>query len=80
VLESWLEEWEAMYEFGGLFMLTVHPWVSGKGQRIRMLRKLLEQIMQKENVWIATAQEIAEYHINSVNKFEVRLEPLSTNF
>ncbi len=82
VLESWIEEFEAIYEFGGLFMLTVHPWISGKGQRIRMLRKLLEHVSKKEDVWIATAQDIAEYHQGSDNKqkFEVELEPLDTNF
>lgn len=80
VLESWLEEWEALYETGGLFMLTVHPWVSGKGQRIRMLRKLLEQISQKDDVWLATAQEVAEHHISSENNFELLLEPPNTNF
>lgn len=80
VLDSWLEEWEALYEFGGLFMLTVHPWVSGKGQRIRMLRKFLEQIRKKDDVWFATAQEVAEFHVRSGNSFEVGLEPLNTHF
>lgn len=82
VLNSWLEEFEAMHEFGGLFMLTVHPWISGKGQRIRMLRRLLEHVTQKEDVWIATAQEVAEYHQGLKNKddFNVTLEPLDTVF
>ncbi len=80
VLHSWIEEFEASYEFGGLFMLTTHPWISGKGQRIRMLRKLLAHIKQKDDVWIATAQEIADYHQNSSNTFDVQLEPLDTDF
>lgn len=82
VLDSWIEEFEAMYEFGGLFMLTVHPWISGKGQRIRMLRQLLRHIKQKEDVWIATAQELAEHHLtlNKQDGFEVKLEPLNTAF
>ena len=82
VLDSWLEEFEATHEFGGLFMLTVHPWISGKGQRIRMLRRLLEHVAQKEDVWIATAHEVAQYHQSSSYKdaFKVRLEPPTTAF
>ena len=82
VLSSWLEEWEAIYEFGGLFMLTVHPWISGKGQRIRMLRQLLQHVSKKSNVWITTAQEVAQYHQSSSNKdnYKIKLEPLNTLF
>ncbi|MCA9838844.1 MAG: polysaccharide deacetylase [Trueperaceae bacterium] len=80
VLESWLEEWEAIYETGGLFMLTVHPWVSGKGQRIRMLRRLVEEVQGRSDVWLATAQELAEHHQGSANSFEVSLTPPDTRF
>lgn len=75
ILESWLEEWKAIYEFGGLFMLTVHPWISGKGQRIRLLRKLLKHVTVKDDVWFATAQEVAAHHKQThFNRFEVTLE------
>lgn len=74
VLGSWLEEWEATYEFGNLFMLTVHPWVSGKGQRIRMLRTLLEHVKQQPDVWFATAQEVAKHHTGSSNNAAFKVE------
>lgn len=82
VLESWIEEFEAIYEFGGLFMLTVHPWISGKGQRIRLLRKLLEHIRAKGDVWVCGGLELAEYHQTSQNKgtSAVTLESIDTNF
>jgi peptidoglycan/xylan/chitin deacetylase (PgdA/CDA1 family) len=68
VLESWIEEFEGVREFGGLFMITVHEWISGRGQRIRMLRRLLDHIAgYGDEVWIATAEEIAAYHATSVN-------------
>jgi peptidoglycan/xylan/chitin deacetylase (PgdA/CDA1 family) len=68
VLESWIEEFEGIREFGGLFMITVHEWISGRGQRIRMLRRLLDYITAYgDEVWIATAEEIAAYHSTSVN-------------
>ncbi len=82
VLESWIEEWEAIYEFGGLFMLTVHPWISGKGQRIRLLRKLLEHVKSKDDVWFPTALELAEYHVQSRNhgRSNIVLESIDTDF
>lgn len=82
VLASWLEEWEGVHEFGGLFTLTVHPWISGRGQRIRLLRKLLEHVLSHDDVWVATAYEIAEHHLNSDNSSRYRheLDPLDTSF
>lgn len=82
VLASWLEEWEGIHEFGGLFTLTVHPWISGRAQRIRLLRRLLEHVQAHDDVWVATAREIAEHHQGSENsqRFQEALEPLNTDF
>ncbi len=67
VLEDWLAEWRALHRFGGLFTLTVHDWISGRGQRIAMLEKLLEAMTAEPGTWIATAAEIAGHHASSVN-------------
>ncbi len=67
VLESWLLEWQAAREFGGLFMITVHPWISGRGQRILMLRRLFEAIGRDPAIWWATAAEVADWHRRSPN-------------
>lgn len=82
VLSSWLEEWEGIHELGGLFTLTVHPWISGRAQRIRLLRKLLKHVRAHDDVWFATALEIAEYHQESENArhFQATLDSLDTNF
>ena len=34
ILDGWLDEWEVLHRYGGLFMLTVHDWISGRAQRI----------------------------------------------
>lgn len=67
VLEDWLAEWRALHRFGGLFTLTVHDWISGRGQRITMLEKLLETITAEAGTWVATAAEIASHHASSTN-------------
>ena len=41
VLETWTDEWETLHAEGGLFMLTVHDWISGRAHRIRLLDTLL---------------------------------------
>lgn len=81
VLNAWTEEFEAMREFGGLFMITIHPWISGRGQRIRMLRSLLTRIRSCDDVWCATAAEIAAYHATSENapRFDVPVKLASTD-
>lgn len=81
ILDSWIEEFEGLREFGGLFMITVHPWISGRAQRIRMLRKLFQHIAQYDDVWWTTCAEIAEYHKNSVNadRFDVPAKLVDTD-
>ena len=82
VLRSWLEEWEGLHEAGGLFTLTVHPWISGRVQRIRLLRKLFEHVVARQDVWVATALEIARHHEQSPNaaRYCESLSPLDTDF
>ncbi len=68
VFETWVEEFEATREAGGLMIITVHDWVSGRPPRIRLLDRLFRHILQNNDVWFATSAEIARYHNNSVNK------------
>lgn len=67
VLDAWIEEFEASRHYGGLFVLTLHDWISGRGPRARLIGKLLGHIKEAKDVWIATAQDIARYHAGSSN-------------
>jgi peptidoglycan-N-acetylglucosamine deacetylase len=67
VLDDWLAEWRALHRFGGLFTLTLHDWISGRGQRILLLEKLLDAITAEPSTWIATAAEIASHHASSID-------------
>ena len=67
VEESWRDEFEAGRAYGQLFTLTVHPWISGRAQRVAMLERLLTHITQDQTVWTATAAEIAQWHQTSAN-------------
>lgn len=82
VLESWIEEFEGVRETGGLFMLTVHDWISGRGQRLRLLRKLIEHIRRDPQVWWARADQVASWHASSQNseRYRVPAHSIKTTF
>ena len=61
VFDIFLREFERAYEEGGLFLLTMHPHVTGYRSRIWILEKLLEEISRRPDVWIATHADIAAF-------------------
>jgi len=63
VYEIWSAEFEAVYEEGLYFMLTMHPQIMGVPSRSKMLDRLIELVKSKGDVWIATPREIAEYWV-----------------
>lgn len=68
VEDSWRDEFEAGRDYGQLFTLTVHPWISGRAQRVAMLERLLTHITAQTDVWTATAAEFAAWHDSSENR------------
>ena len=63
VKRLWLEEFDALADEGGLFTLTVHPWLSGRASRIRLLEGIMTHILKSGRAWIVTAREIATHAI-----------------
>jgi peptidoglycan/xylan/chitin deacetylase (PgdA/CDA1 family) len=61
VCAMWQQDFEAMSAAGGLWILTSHPFLSGRPGRARALRALVEHIAAQPGVWIATLAEIAAY-------------------
>lgn len=61
VYDIFIREFERAYEEGGLFLLTMHPHVTGYRSRIWILEKLLEEITKRSDVWVATHADIAAY-------------------
>ena len=52
--EDYERELEGVHRFGGLFTLTVHDWISGRGQRILLLEKLLDAILLQADDIVST--------------------------
>ena len=59
VLEIYKAEFDVAYQEGTLFLLTMHPFVTGHRSRILVLRQLIEYIQSKTGVWFATQEQIA---------------------
>jgi len=61
VLARWTLELEALAAEGGLFMLTNHPFVSGRASRAVALEQLIARARAIDGMWVATADEIASH-------------------
>lgn len=61
VLEMWSLELDAFFREGCCFVLTNHPFLSGRPSRIAALEQLVERMEGLEGLWIATMGEIAAH-------------------
>ena len=59
--DAWAEELEAIVEVGGLFDLTMHPFISGRPARAAALEELIERAQSMDGVWVAAGDEIAAW-------------------
>ena len=50
-----------MHDLGCCFVLTLHPWLSGRPSRVRLLERLVNSMREKGAVWFARGNEIANY-------------------
>ncbi len=72
VFEIWSEEFAGYHQYGGCFVLTMHPFVTGRPSRIRLLERMIEFIKGFQGVWWATLEEVAEHALATGT---VRLKP-----
>ncbi len=73
-LEGFWEEFEAQYEAGGFFMLIVHPFLTGRLARWRLVEQWLETTLAERDVWFAPLEAIAD-HLDTVAGLRVEHLP-----
>lgn len=61
VLDIFRREFDGAYADSGLFLLTMHPHITGYRSRLFILEELLDHITAKGDCWIATHADIARY-------------------
>ncbi|MHC5655267.1 polysaccharide deacetylase family protein [Stappia sp.] len=61
VLDIFRREFDRAHEEGGLFLLTMHPHVTGYRSRIFVLEELIRHIQGHDDVWFATHADVARF-------------------
>ncbi len=59
--EIWRLEFEGLRAVGGCFVLTNHPFLSGRPSRAAALEELVEHVVSCPDVWVAPLREIATH-------------------
>ena len=79
VLELWRAELDAMRRYGCLFMLTCHPFLSGRASRVEALRGLIEYALEAGDVDFATGAAVAERAMADPDLVERDLVPVEVD-
>jgi peptidoglycan/xylan/chitin deacetylase (PgdA/CDA1 family) len=72
VLELWTAELDAMRDEGCLLIPTMHPFLSGRPSRAKMLAEFLAGVRGRGDVWVATLGEIADHAEATIPAGETR--------
>jgi peptidoglycan/xylan/chitin deacetylase (PgdA/CDA1 family) len=65
VYETWAEEFEGLYTErtrGKIYVLTMHPFISGRPGRVRLLERLIDFIQQHPDIAFYTCEEVALHY------------------
>jgi peptidoglycan/xylan/chitin deacetylase (PgdA/CDA1 family) len=61
VFDIFRREFEGAHRDGGLFLLTMHPHVTGYRSRLWILEEIIRLAKSKGDVWFATHEEVARH-------------------
>ena len=76
-LAPFFEEFEAAYETGGFWMAVVHPFLTGRLARWRVMERWLEGVLERGDVWFATLDQIARHVLAERDRgADIRVERL----
>lgn len=62
VLLMWSKEFAGMHGESGCFVLTCHPFISGRASRITLLEELVTYMRGFPGVWFTTCERVARWH------------------
>ena len=66
-LEVYRSEFDAAWDYGGLWVSVWHPFLSGRLARVKAIIELIEYMRDKGRVWFATTQAIADHVASMVD-------------
>lgn len=76
ILKIWTDEFDAIYKWGGVFNLLMHPQIIGRPSRLELLRSFIQYARGFPNVVFAQAGELAEHFVANEPPFEKRKFPV----
>jgi peptidoglycan-N-acetylglucosamine deacetylase len=79
VVEMWQRELDAMRRHGCLFMLTCHPFLSGRPSRVEALRALIEYGLAAGDVEFTTAATVAGRALSDGDVPQRELRPVTVD-
>lgn len=59
VLDNFIDEAEGVRRFGGCVGTAFHPQVSGSPGKSKITEKLIEYLLSRDDIWLATCREVA---------------------
>jgi len=63
VLSNWIAEFDAYRKFGACFVLQLRPEMTGTPGRIFLVEAFIKHVLSFDDVWLATAAEVAAWHL-----------------
>jgi peptidoglycan/xylan/chitin deacetylase (PgdA/CDA1 family) len=79
VVDMWTSEIDAMRRYGCLFMLTCHPFISGRPSRIEGLRKVIEYALNAGDVGFVDGRTAAKLAAGDPDLERRRLRPVQVD-
>lgn len=61
ILQIFMREFDAAYEEGGIFQLTMHPDIIGHRSRLCILKALIDHIRMHQGIWFATHADVVRH-------------------
>lgn len=63
VMSLWRDELDETRDWGAMVTTVLHPQVSGRPMRLRLLREFLDYAQSCGDIWIATGREISDHFL-----------------
>ena len=73
VIRLWTQEFRGMYRENACYVLTMHPYITGRAGRMDGLEQLIRAIRQEPGVWFATCMQVAEWAIETGQNTQVKV-------
>lgn len=74
VFRLWSSEFDGYYASGGCYVLTLHPFISGRFAYMAVVERLIRHILQFPGVWWTTMQEVTDWS-SAAEDLERRASP-----